>query len=276
MARKPTYDELEQRVKELEKESLERKQTEEALQEGEERFRNFLENLGDIAYETDSSGNVTYGNKMSEIITGVPLKDIVGKPFLPHFEKESQEIAIDAYQRTLNGESPEFELTLTSGRICHFKNEPLRDKNGRIIGVFGIARDVTSTKLAENALRESEEKWRSLVENAPGFIINVNRDGKIQFINRGVPGISVKDAIGQSVYKYIEPDYRNTARETIKGVFKTGKPSSYVVKGIGPDGYHISWYETQVGPITHDSRVVAATLITTDISDRKRAEEALR
>ncbi len=169
MDRKPTCEELEKRIRELEKEAIERKQTEEALQEGEERFRNFLENLGDIAYETDSSGNVTYGNKMSEIMTGVPLKDIVGKPFLPHFEKESQEIAIDAYQRTLNGESPEFELTLTSGRICHFKNEPLRDKNGRIIGVFGIARDVTSTKLAENALRESEERYRSFLQNFQGI-----------------------------------------------------------------------------------------------------------
>jgi len=139
-----------------------------------------------------------------------------------------------------------------------------------------LEKKAVERKQAREALRESEEKWRSLVENAPGFIIEVNRYGKIQFINRGVPGISAKEAIGQSMYKFIEPMYQNTARETIKEVFKTGEPSSYVVKALGPDGHHLAWYETQVGPIRHGTRVVAATLITTDITDRKVAEEALR
>ena len=138
-----------------------------------------------------------------------------------------------------------------------------------------LEKEAVERKQAREALRDSEQKWHSLVENAPGFIIEVNRYGKIQFINRGVPGISAKEAIGQSMYKFIEPAYQNTARETIKEVFETGKPSSYVVKAIGPDGHHLAWYETQVGPIRHGSRVVAATLITTDITERKRAEEAL-
>ena len=51
----------------------------------ENKFRNFLDNLGDIAYETDLSGNVTYANKISETMVGVPLKEIIGKPFLPLF-----------------------------------------------------------------------------------------------------------------------------------------------------------------------------------------------
>jgi len=152
----------------------------------------------------------------------------------------------------------------------------LKDKKGNVVALIGYAADITEQKQTEEALRESEEKWRSLVENAPGFIINVNHDGTIQFINRGVPGISAKEAIGQSVYKYIEPNYQSAARETIKGVFKTGEPSSYVVRGIGPDAHHISWYQAQVGPIKHDNLVIAATLITTDITERKLAEKALR
>jgi len=139
-----------------------------------------------------------------------------------------------------------------------------------------LEKEAVVRKRAREALRDSEEKWHSLVENAPGFIIEVNRYGKIQFINRGVPGIGAKEAIGQSMYKYIEPAYQNTARETIKEVFKTGKPRSYVVKALGPDGHHLAWYETQVGPIRHGSRVVAAILITTDITDHKQADEALK
>jgi PAS domain S-box-containing protein len=59
------------------------------LKESERHFTNFLENLGDIAYTTDSHGNLTYTNKMAEIITGKPLKDIIGKPFFPLFAKKS-------------------------------------------------------------------------------------------------------------------------------------------------------------------------------------------
>jgi PAS domain S-box-containing protein len=157
------HDDLERRVEErtaellrtneqLVREIEERKLVEEELRESEERFRNFLENLGDIAYETDSSGNVTYTNKMGEIITSVPLKDMIGKPFLPLIAEESQEIAMDVYRKTLNGENPEYELTFLNGKICQFKNGPLRDKEGNIVGVFGIARDITERKRAEKEL----------------------------------------------------------------------------------------------------------------------------
>jgi len=127
----------------------ERKKAEEALKKSEEWHRNFLENLSDVVFESDDSGNITYANKIAESITGLPLKDIIGKPFLPFFDKKSQEIAADVYLRTLNGESPECELALNNGKIIHFKNKPLRNKDGKIIGIFGIARDVTDSKIAE-------------------------------------------------------------------------------------------------------------------------------
>ena len=134
------------------------------LRESEKRFKNFLGNLGDIAYEIDSSGNTTYANKMAETITGVPLKDIIGKPFFPLFTEESQAIAMDVYQRTLKGESPEFDLTFTNGRICRYKNKPLRDKDGKIIGVFGITRDISERVKAEEALKKAHDELEHRVK----------------------------------------------------------------------------------------------------------------
>jgi len=161
MDSKPTYEELEQRFTEIENTFFELNQVIEGLQNSERRFRNFLDKLGDAAYETDLFGNITYANEMSEKITGLTSKDLLGKSFLPLFNDESQKVALDIYKRTLNGESSEFELTFTNGSICQFKNEPLRDKDGKIIGVFGTARDITEKKRAEEALGESEKRYNS-------------------------------------------------------------------------------------------------------------------
>jgi PAS domain S-box-containing protein len=149
---------------ELEKYNNELQKAHENLQESEKRFRGFLDNLCDVAYEADSSGNVTYANKMAETITSVPLKEIIGKPFLLLFTKKSQKTAIEVYQKTLNGESPEYDLTFTNGRICHFKNKPLWNKDGKIIGVFGIARDITERKHEERTLQKAHAELEQRVK----------------------------------------------------------------------------------------------------------------
>ncbi|MDH4206952.1 MAG: response regulator [Desulfobacteraceae bacterium] len=135
--------------------ALHKKEMEKALRESKKKFKEFLDNLGDAAYEADAFGNITYTNKAAEILTGLPLKKLIGKPFLPLFTEKSQKIAMDLYQRALNGERLEFELTFTNGKIARFKNEPLIDKDGRIIGVFGIARDITDRVKAEEALQKA-------------------------------------------------------------------------------------------------------------------------
>jgi PAS domain S-box-containing protein len=158
--------ELERTNRKLRQEISSRRLAEQAVSRGEERFKSFLDNLGDLAYEADAHGNVTYANRAAEKVTGKPLRHIIGKPFLRFFEEASQETAADAYRRTLNGESPEYELTFTNGRVYLFKNEPLKDGTGKIIGVLGTARDITGRKQVENSLRESEERFRAVFEGS--------------------------------------------------------------------------------------------------------------
>jgi len=150
-----------------------------------------------------------------------------------------------------------------------------RDEAGKPICRLGSFVDITERKQMEEKLRESEEKWRSLVENAPNLIIIVGPDHTIQFINKTMPGIAAGSLEGRSIYDYIQPEYHNVVKATIKRVFGTGEPGSYLIRGAGSDAGS-SWYETQVGPIKSDERVVAVTLITLDVTERKRAEEELK
>jgi len=189
-----------------------RKHVEDLLKQSEKRLRNFLNNLNDAAYETDSSGNVTYTNKMGEVITGLPLKDIIGKSFLPLFTEESQKIAIDVYQRTLNGESQEHELTFTNGKTCHFKNAPLRNNDGKIVGTFGICRDITDRKLAERALKKAHdeledrvaERTRELKIKTDG-LVEVNTALKVLLDKRNEDKINIEKNITSNINKLILP-----------------------------------------------------------------------
>jgi PAS domain S-box-containing protein len=134
------------------------------------------------------------------------------------------------------------------------------------------ARLFEEVQTSEKALRESEEKMRSVLETAPDVIINVDRDGKIVFINQSMSGPE-----GRYVYDYIPLAYHDTIRNAIEQVFRTGEADSYELVGEADASQGVKiWYASRIGPMKHNGRVVGATIISTDITKRKRTEQALR
>ncbi|MFC2003370.1 PAS domain S-box protein [Chloroflexota bacterium] len=121
------------------------------------------------------------------------------------------------------------------------------------------------------SLKESEGKWRSLVENAPNSIILVDRDKKIQFINHVVTGLAAESVIGKSIFDYIQPEYHETVRKVVDKVFQTGEIGFYEIMGTGPDG-SMSWYETSTGPLKHDGQITGVIQIVSDITERKQMQ----
>ncbi|MHC4662054.1 MAG: PAS domain-containing protein [Planctomycetota bacterium] len=128
---------------------------------------------------------------------------------------------------------------------------------------------------AGKGLDDSEKKWYMLLENVPSIIMIADRRGVINYINHTVPGLTVEDAIGKSLYDFIEHEHHQIARETTEQVFRTGEQGRYEIRGVGPEG-RTSWYETLLGPLKNGDRIEAVTLVCRDITDRKIAEEALR
>jgi PAS domain S-box-containing protein len=135
--------------------------------------------------------------------------------------------------------------------------------------------DITERKKTEEALREAEQKWRCLAENAPDVILTAKPDGTILYLNRSVPPYTTEEAIGTSVYDYVLSEHRDILRRAFEHVVQTGQPYSYELAGAGPGG-HSSWYQSWVGPIKQDGQVVAVMLIATDVTERKQAEDTLR
>ncbi len=141
---------------------------------------------------------------------------------------------------------------------------------------LGLITDVTNRKEAtEQALRESEQRRRSLTSNIPDVVMTVTRDGTIMAINHTVKGFSEKETIGTSIYDYIVADEHNKVKKSLDQAFQTGRPGGYEILGTGPQGPGTAWYETRIVPTELDGKISTAMLISTDITERKRAQMVL-
>ena len=124
-------------------------------------FMSFLDGLGDGAYEINLNGDITLANNTCEIITDMPLNVLIGSSFYLQFSAESQKKAIAMFEKTIRGESPEYESKLRNGRLCYFKNIPLCDHREKTVGIFCMLRDLTEQKQTENFKIQFEKQLRN-------------------------------------------------------------------------------------------------------------------
>lgn len=259
----------------------ERREAEDALKLSEARFRGFLENLGDVAYVADLKGNLVYTNKAGEAATGKSWDDLIDKPFLPLFEPESQVKAAANYARSLKGETIEDQLTFLNGKVYHFKSEPRFSPEGEIIGVFGIARDITGSLHAQQALRESERKYRDLIAHIPDVVWSSDENGHTCFISDNVADIygytskEIYSADEKLWFGRIHPDDLDNVKKAYKRLLEENKAYDieYRIKTKWGDWI---WLHDRALRSQDDGGKVRIDGVFSDITERKLVQEALR
>jgi len=160
--------------------------------------------------------------------------------------------------------------------------------HGRCAGL-GVVKDITEHKRALDAIRQSEEAktrllermqasesmFRSIAENAPEFIIQIDREGRIVFINRLHSNLRSEEVLGSRLQDWTLEEYRNTMSEAIARVFESGESQSFEAQGEGPDN-SLAWYSSRLGPVIVSGKVASVIVIGHDITQFKRHEEQLR
>ncbi|MEM3536617.1 MAG: GAF domain-containing protein [Candidatus Bathyarchaeia archaeon] len=198
----------------------ERKKIEEELLTSEKRYRSLINTAPVVIYTLSADGKITSLNPKFEELTGWSCEEWLDRTFDSLIHPEDLPLAIETYRRALRGEKPspyELRVLTKSGEylVGEFTSVPLVE-NGKIVGEFGIVQDITERKRIENALRESEELFRSIVENSHDAILIVDDNFKIIYANAEtmkLSGCSKEEVIGQDFRKFLDEESRALVEE---------------------------------------------------------------
>ncbi|WP_447599396.1 PAS domain S-box protein [Nitrospira sp. Nam80] len=265
----------------------EQKRTDEALRESQERYRLLITKANDIIYRTDPMGRFTFVNPVAMRIMKYTEEELLGRRFLELIHPDHRNAAERFYGRQFvrrrSSTYYEFPAVAKDGsQIWIGQNvQILQDEKGTIVGFQAVARDITERRRAEDALLESEERLRSIVQSTNDAIILMDTQGNVTFWNKGAErsfGYTAEEMIGRPVARIVPERFREAHQRGVKRVAAAGRltmqASMFELIGLRKDGTEFP-LEFSLSAWTAKSRLFI-TGITRDITERKRAEAALR
>jgi len=292
MTGKPTYEELEQRVRELERLESERKRTEEALLEKEAQYRPLTENMTDILWTADLGMNTTYVSPSIERVLGFTVEERLKQSLHEQMPPETLQMAAERLAEELEFDEerdPERYAFLEldyyhkdgSIRCLETTLSFIRDEHGKPVGIHGISRDITERKRAEEALRESEEKYRRIYENSVVGFFQSTPEGRFLDVNSafakmlgyGSPEELVSSVSDIASQTYANPEDRSRYHNALQA---QGYVEDFQLKVRCKDGSKVWLSDSSRAYFYEDGKIVRYEGIVVDITERKRAEEALR
>jgi PAS domain S-box-containing protein len=247
----------------------------------EKHYREIVEQAADIIYTRTIDGHITsinaagcefFGRSASDLV-GVHLSELIGAEASLHDTEETKRVVDDKPVRSLHW------LKNAQGQFRYLEGIITVETNneGEAIGVRGVVRDLTEQKLAAEALRESEERYRRLVECSPDAIV-VSSEGKFVYVNSAAETLyraSSDQLIGKSVLEVVHPDFRDFVAERTKAIQEQGNANALEIqKHVRLDGEVIDVEVTGMGLTFQGKPAVQAVI--RDVTDRTRAREALK
>jgi PAS domain S-box-containing protein len=156
---------------------------------------------------------------------------------------------------------------------CHAV--PLHDDAGQLIGATATFFDIDERRHVEEELRANERKWRLLAVQVPDFIMVADRDGRLLSINHPYPELDEASFMGQPLWAFLPEDEIDRYRARFDHSIATKTSVRFETRGYGPGGT-IAWYETLLAPIVEDGPLERMLVVSRDITDKKRAEQAVQ
>lgn len=256
------------------------------LRKSEERFKRLTENARDMIYRMSlPDGRYEYISPASISITGYSPEDFKNSPVLIQqiIHPDWQQYFEEQWGLLLRGEMPptyEYQIIQKSGepRWLFQRNVLIKGPDGLPVAMEGIVTDITQRKKAEDSLRQSEEKYRLLVENQTDMVVKVDPNGRFLFVSPSyceMFGISEAELLGKAFMPLVHEDDRESTAKAMENLYKPPHKAYMEQRAMTKNGWRwLSWMDTSV--FDDKGQVVEIIGVGRDITEQKEIEERQR
>lgn len=257
----------------------------EALRDSEERYRGVVEAQTEFIVRQRPDGAITFTNDAFCRHRGMTRQAMLaGYNDLERLPAAARD-AVLRHWCSLSPEQPivTYDLRLdqpdSSARYEQWTDRAVFDSQGRLVEYQSIGRDITAERQAEAALRASEERFRTIVEDQVEFIARCNPDFVYTFLNQAYArqlGRSREELLGTSVLALMTPEQQEQFRAQLAQLTPDRPTTTYEMTGASPDGEPVTELWTDRALFDIDGRLVEYQSVGRDVTTQKRAEQALR
>ncbi len=239
-----------------------------------ERLQTVVNNAPLVLYILDHEGKYTFTAGKALANLGVQPNQSIGKSVFELYANNPQVVA-DA-RRVLAGESFN-NLVEIGGRTLDTFNAPIKDENGKVISVIGVATDVTERRQAEKALEREQEFAMQVMETMGQGLIVLNPAFTITYVNPSIAkmlGYSIEELTGKTPFDIVPLNFHARLKAELL-LRSAGQDNSYEVEMVGKDGQLHYLYISSKG-IYQEGKLARITAVCTDLTERKQVEQSLR
>ena len=269
----------------IKNELAERKRAEEALKTSEEKYKIIVEDTRALLFNVDKKGRFTYINETAASTVGYRKEELIGRFYLKFVHPQDRKHIHEAFSKQLNGDmqdsSVEFRYIKTDGTfgwLSFLTNQIYKDK--QVIGLTGVAQDITVRKQMENELRENEERYRSIVENLNQAYYEADRRGVFTYCNPGlllISGYSEKELLGTISFNLVAEENRKEIVASYKRSLEEKETNITTEFKVQTKNGQKFWVEQATHfEFDENGAFINATNIIRDIDERKRVENELK
>ncbi len=259
------------------------KEAEEAKKESEELYRTVVESMAEGLLITDIDDTIIFSNKRMGEITGYQVYEMIGKKGYELFlEPKDRNLILEKNKMRASNSSDTYEIQMRkkdgSRWWARVSGTPYKNSKGEIIGTLGVLNDISDFKLAQKLVKDSEDRYRSVVEQVNEVIYQTDSSGKLIFVNSywtDLSGYKINESVGKQITDFFEDDVKKQISKEIISIVFNKKEFAKTEVLLKTKSKSLKWVEISAHLTREQNKIIGISGTITDIHERKLAEEEL-